>query len=146
MVTHMVMDEFLLHASAFGLGIYVIVTRMLSIIPQQVPDPFIRKTVRNIAVLGCSCFGFGYAVWLIDDWACHMLTDMRHAVGFPLAFLLELHGWWHIFTAIGGYIGVAVVDLITTEEVHNDPSDVLAWPVPLAAWLMSSTPSPVKQS
>lgn len=54
MVTHMVMDEFLLHATAFGLSIYVIATHSLKIISQQVPDPVIRKTLRNISILGMS--------------------------------------------------------------------------------------------
>jgi len=52
MVTHMVMDEFLLHATTFGLGIYVIATRVLKIIPQQVKDPIIRKKFQNMAILG----------------------------------------------------------------------------------------------
>jgi dihydroceramidase len=52
MVTHMVMDEFLLHATAFGLSIYVIATRIMKIIPQQVPDPVIEKRLRNISIMG----------------------------------------------------------------------------------------------
>lgn len=52
MVTHMVMDEFLLHATTFGLGIYVIATRVLKVIPQQVKDPIIKKKFQNMAVLG----------------------------------------------------------------------------------------------
>lgn len=69
----------------------------------------------------------------------------------PLAFLSELHGWyvlyaillvasfvsndarWHILTAIGGYTAVAMIDLITTTEVREDPTDLFAWPVPFAA-------------
>lgn len=54
MVTHMVMDEFLLHASTFGLSIYVIGTRTLKVISQQVPDPAIKKTLRNISISGMS--------------------------------------------------------------------------------------------
>lgn len=38
-------------------------------------------------------FGFGYIVWLIDEFACRYLTSARHVVGLPFAFLLELHGW-----------------------------------------------------
>ncbi|KAJ9157316.1 Alkaline phytoceramidase [Pleurostoma richardsiae] len=145
MVTHMVMDEFLLHASTFGLGIYIIASRVLKIIPTQISDPRIRKTVRDITILGCFCFGLGYIIWLIDDWACRILTNTRHVVGLPLAFVLEFHGWWHILTAIGGYIAVAVVDLITTGEVHGDPTDLLAWPVPSATRLMSRFTGPAKQ-
>ena len=112
MVTHMVMDEFLLHATTFGLGVYIIATRNLKLIPQQVPDPEVRRAVRNVALLGggklfCltwrlrittnadkGFFLLGYIVWLIDDWACYHLIDARRSVGIPVAFLLELHGWY----------------------------------------------------
>ncbi|KAF7589417.1 hypothetical protein BBP40_004321 [Aspergillus hancockii] len=95
MVVHMVMDEFLLHAVTFGMAVYLIATRTLKIIPRQIPDPSTRKNVQNIALFGCvlASFIFGYLVWLIDDWACRILTNTRQSVGVPLAFLLELHGW-----------------------------------------------------
>lgn len=53
MVTHMVMDEFLLHATTFGLAVYLIATRTLKLISLQVPDDRIRKNLRNIALFGC---------------------------------------------------------------------------------------------
>lgn len=53
MVVHMVMDEFLLHASSFGLAVYLIATRTFKIIPGQVPDLKVRKTLRQISLFGC---------------------------------------------------------------------------------------------
>lgn len=53
MVTHMVMDEFLLHATTFGLSVYLIATRTLRVISQQVPDERIGKNLRNVALFGC---------------------------------------------------------------------------------------------
>lgn len=111
MITHMVMDEFLLHATTFGLSVYIIATRTVKLIPHQVPDQRIRKNLRNIARFGfCMLplsrdlgfeltfhvvnFVFGYFVWLLDDWLCLQLTSMKHAVGLPLAFFFELHGWY----------------------------------------------------
>jgi dihydroceramidase len=46
-----------------------------------------------------------------------------------LAFLFELHGWWHVFTGIGGYVAVAIVDMITAGEVHGDPTGEMAFPI-----------------
>ncbi|KAK5992082.1 Alkaline ceramidase YPC1-like protein [Cladobotryum mycophilum] len=146
MVTHMVMDEFLLHASTFGLSVYLIVTRIGKLIPQQISDPVIRKRVHRVSLFGTFNFVFGYLVWLIDDWACQALTNVRHSVGLPLAFFLELHGWWHIFTAIGGYIGVALVDALVLGEVTEDPIPNLAWPVPFASRLLSGTEKPAKKT
>ncbi|KAF9885230.1 hypothetical protein FE257_000590 [Aspergillus nanangensis] len=133
MVVHMVMDEFLLHAITFGMGVYLIATKTVRIIPDQIQDLSIRKTFRCIAFFGCFSFLFGYFVWLIDEWACGMLTGTKHYVGLPFAFLLELHGWWHVFTAIGGYIAVAVVDVITSDEVDSNTINQFAWPIPTVA-------------
>ncbi len=58
MVTHMVMDEFLLHATSFGLGVYIIATRVLKLIKEQVPDPHVRNRVRKIARFGVCKFFF----------------------------------------------------------------------------------------
>ncbi|KFG81407.1 putative alkaline phytoceramidase [Metarhizium anisopliae] len=133
MAAHMLMDEFLLHATTFGFAVYMIATRVMKLIPQQVPDPQTRSNIKKIARFGTISFGFGFFVWLIDEWACGMLNGARQSVGLPAAFFLELHGWWHTFTAIGGYIAVALVDEITTGQVTADPIPLLAWPVPLAA-------------
>ncbi|KAE8373048.1 alkaline phytoceramidase [Aspergillus bertholletiae] len=138
MVVHMVMDEFLLHAVAFGTAVYLIATRTLKIIPRQIPEPVTRKNIRSVALFGCASFIFGYLVWLIDEWACRVLTSTRQAVGLPLAFLFELHGWWHVFTAIGGYIAVAVIDLLTSGEVRHDSAEHLAWPLPAIARLTAA--------
>lgn len=61
MVTHMVMDEFLLHATTFGLAVYLIATRTLKLINQQVPDERIRKNLRNVSLFGCCMFVFIFA-------------------------------------------------------------------------------------
>lgn len=40
---------------------------------------------------------------------------------------------WHIFTAIGAYIFIAVVDHLVSGDDHNDLDALLAWPAPWAA-------------
>lgn len=39
-------------------------------------------------------------VWVIDLELCPPLRDLRARVGLPWAHVLELHGWWHILTAV----------------------------------------------
>ncbi|QPC69515.1 hypothetical protein HYE68_000267 [Fusarium pseudograminearum] len=121
MITHVVLDEFLLHAISFGLRVLIIARRSLQIISQRTLELDTRRDLRNISIAGISFFIFG------------------HTVGLPFAFLFELHGWWHFFTAIGGYIAVIVVDSITSNEKVENPTPRLAWPVPLVARLMASS-------
>ena len=42
----------------------------------------------------------GYALWQIDLEFCAPLRALREWVGLPWAWLFELHGWWHILTAM----------------------------------------------
>jgi dihydroceramidase len=53
-------------------------------------------------------FVSGYVIWNIDNYTCAWLRQTRRAIGMPWSFLLELHGWWHIFTGIGAYICVSL--------------------------------------
>ncbi|KAI8686424.1 hypothetical protein NCS55_00318100 [Fusarium keratoplasticum] len=146
MITHIVLDEFVLHAVTFASGVLIVANRVLKIISQHIPDPHVRSSLRNVSLFGCFCFGFGYFLWLIDEFACRYLTDARNVVGLPFAFFLELHGWWHILTALGSYIAVAVVDLITSgEEVVEDPTKYMAWPVPFVASHMANSRDSVKE-
>ncbi|KAK0723218.1 ceramidase [Lasiosphaeria miniovina] len=43
----------------------------------------------------------GFVLWNVDLELCHGLRGWRAVVGLPWAWLLELHGWWHIMTGIG---------------------------------------------
>jgi dihydroceramidase len=70
----------------------------------------------------------------------------------PLSFLLELHGWWHIFTGLGAYICssisphfhifakafqdeilikivIALVEYLTSDEAGQPLGNRFAWPV-----------------
>lgn len=76
MVVHMLMDEFLLHAVSFGLGVFIIAHRTLKIIAQQVPEPILQKKIRNIAIFGC-----GGSI-------CH--SAGRNATNVPSLFPLRL--------------------------------------------------------
>lgn len=55
MVTHMVLDEFLLHASTFGLGVYIIQMRISKIIG-QVSSPAVNRVLPQVARLGLRKF------------------------------------------------------------------------------------------
>lgn len=46
----------------------------------------------------------GFIIWNIDTAICGQLTAVKRTIGMPWSFLLELHGWWHLFTGLGAYI------------------------------------------
>jgi dihydroceramidase len=44
-----------------------------------------------------------FILWNIDLEMCSELRSLRKQVGLPWAWLLELHGWWHILTAVAAF-------------------------------------------
>ncbi len=50
-----------------------------------------------------------FVIWNIDLEFCMELRSMRERIGLPWAWLLELHGWWHVMTAVGAAEYVALV-------------------------------------
>ncbi|KAJ3028003.1 UNVERIFIED_CONTAM: Alkaline ceramidase 3 [Siphonaria sp. JEL0065] len=51
----------------------------------------------------------GIGSWTIDNQFCDLLRDMRAKLGTPLGFLFELHVFWHLATAMGGYACILVM-------------------------------------
>lgn len=65
---------------------------------------------------GTAAFVVGFGLWLIDCKFCQELREIREVVGLPLAWMLELHGWWHILTAFGAARFIVLVRDITEQE------------------------------
>ncbi|CAK7214679.1 hypothetical protein SBRCBS47491_002232 [Sporothrix bragantina] len=53
--------------------------------------------------------GFGYFLWHVDLEGCGPLRELRAFVGLPWAWLLELHGWWHVLTALGASLYIRLL-------------------------------------
>jgi dihydroceramidase len=63
---------------------------------------------------------------------CKYVTAAKKQLGMPFSILLELHGWWHILTAIGAYTFMALVEFLTCPEHHPENGVGFAWPVKVA--------------
>ncbi|KAF7337511.1 hypothetical protein MSAN_02224100 [Mycena sanguinolenta] len=62
-----------------------------------------RSTIGTLFGSGVAQFVFAFLLWNLDNIFCDTLTRWKVSIGWPLAFLLEGHSWWHIFTATGTY-------------------------------------------
>ncbi|KAL5374525.1 hypothetical protein DPSP01_011888 [Paraphaeosphaeria sporulosa] len=71
-----------------------------------------REEQRNVQILsemwvmiawGLSIFLGGFFFWYLDIAHCSTLRRWRREIGMPWGFFLELHGWWHLMTGLGGY-------------------------------------------
>lgn len=71
-----------------------------------------RAMIANFFSTGAGLFAFGFFVWNMDNVFCARLTQWKVALGWPTAFLLEGHSWWHVLTGLGSYymfIGIQFV-------------------------------------
>ncbi|KAJ0420977.1 ceramidase [Aspergillus carlsbadensis] len=132
---HMVTDELILHSVCFGVMVTVIGLRTMQLVGSRtVPGSSARHRIWGIVRFGAFIFNLAFYLWILDQWACKHLQRARSILGLPLGFLLELHGWWHIFTAMGAYLFIAVVDHLVSGEDHRE-IDSIAWP---ASWASRS--------
>ncbi|KAL4940508.1 hypothetical protein BDV06DRAFT_18951 [Aspergillus oleicola] len=133
---HIVTDELILHFLAFAGMIITIGVRTMQLVHARTASGSeAQRQIWGIVRFGAFIFSTGFIIWNIDTLICDTLRQTRSAIGLPWAFLLELHGWWHIFTGMGAYIFIAVVDhLASGEEIGpRDIEESFAWPAPWAA-------------
>jgi len=126
---HCWMDEVVMHDVLFGLMIAIVGIKTRSIISTRVSSPSIRAEVTKLATYGAIIFVSGFAIWNIDNVFCSQLTVAKRAIGMPWSFVLELHGWWHVFTGVGAYVFIALVEYLTSEEAGEPLGKGFAWPV-----------------
>ncbi len=68
------------------------------------PAPYLARFAASLAALGV-----GYFLWHVDLEMCAQLRTYRAAMGLPWAWLLELHGWWHVLTALGASLYIRLL-------------------------------------
>ena len=88
---------------AFASGIALVTARSQYLYHVSKPA-FPREKARDWNIRTWQAIGiclFGYVLWNIDLEYCLQLREIKARLGLPWSWLLELHGWWHVFTAIG---------------------------------------------
>jgi len=80
-----------------------------------------RSSTSGLLWSGSTLFVLGFAIWNIDNICCDPLNRWKVVVGWPTAFFLEGHAWWHIFTALGGYLMITGMTYLTL-CIKDDPN------------------------
>ncbi|KAF1833032.1 hypothetical protein BDW02DRAFT_589979 [Decorospora gaudefroyi] len=90
------------HVSAFGAIIVLIVGRAHYLF-HWVEPAFPRAQRARWRYRGRNALVMllgGYLLWYVDLEYCAEMRRVREGVGVPWAWLLGLHGWWHVLTAV----------------------------------------------
>ncbi|KIJ53491.1 hypothetical protein M422DRAFT_25363 [Sphaerobolus stellatus SS14] len=72
-----------------------------------------KRRIIRIFWTGSFFFLFGFLIWNLDNIYCETISGWKAALGWPAAFLLEGHAWWHLLTAIGTYLMLVGVQFLT---------------------------------
>ncbi|KAK8058763.1 YPC1-alkaline Ceramidase [Apiospora phragmitis] len=114
------------HASAFFIMMVLIVVRVAHLFFWRKPTlPEDKVRVWNArGRISLALLVLAYVLWNIDLEFCAELRQLRERVGLPWAWLLELHGWWHIMTAMSASQFMDTVrelqEVFATEEIAKE--------------------------
>lgn len=92
-----------LHQAAYGFLNFLIILKSFTLTNKYVKDTRSKKDLNKTMIWGISLFLFGYFLWNLDIHLCSNVRHLRRQIGIPYGFILEGHGWWHIFTGLGVY-------------------------------------------
>ena len=92
-----------IHQAAYGVMNAIIILKSINLTKEYVHDAKARSQLYRVMWTGILLFIFGYFLWNLDIHFCSFARATRRDWGMPYGFLLEGHGWWHIFTGAGVY-------------------------------------------
>ncbi|RIB02407.1 alkaline ceramidase [Gigaspora rosea] len=110
------------HQITYAMLVTVLNFRSYYIVDKLPKDSQLRTSMQSLLFKSWTIFGLGFLAWNFDNIACDYLRSARQKVGRPTSYLLEFHGWWHIFTAIGTHYWIVFnqyVRLILLGEANN---------------------------
>ncbi|KAL0068626.1 alkaline ceramidase ydc1 [Marasmius tenuissimus] len=67
---------------------------------------------RSWYIKGTIVWVIAFTVWNLDNIFCDRITGWKVAVGWPTAFLLEGHSWWHFLTGLGTYYSFIAIQIL----------------------------------
>ncbi|KAI5965964.1 YDC1 [Candida pseudojiufengensis] len=95
-----------IHQVAYAILNGFIIVKSIYLTKENVYDKKAVTQLNYCAVFGVGIFLFGYFLWNLDIHFCDQVRITRRQWGIPYGFILEGHGWWHIFTGTGVYFSL----------------------------------------
>ena len=128
-IYHCVTDEFVLHIALFFSMSWIVGFRTRKIIATRIKEKEHRDQIRSLVTFATWMAMSAYGIWNIDVNFCPTLTRWKRNVGMPWGVLLELHGYWHLMTAISSYTFMAIIEFLLTPDGVESQGIGFAWPV-----------------
>ncbi|KAF2497727.1 hypothetical protein BU16DRAFT_525336 [Lophium mytilinum] len=100
-----------LHQISF-VSMLAFVTVLLMVRVERVRANKLKQRLRRLYMTGILLFLVGYALWQLDFHTCASMRELRHRIGMPMSWVFELHGWWHVCTAVAGYNYIQTIEAL----------------------------------
>lgn len=138
-VYHSAMNEEFVHQASWLVLLVLVAWKTRALIQQRAKTPQQKQTFSRLIAFGTgkvessilslalknnytdsatASMALGYFLWQLDGIFCSELTAIKRSIGMPWGFLLEMHAWWHLFTAIGAYVFMVMVDSLTRDVIE----------------------------
>ncbi|KAF8514763.1 ceramidase-domain-containing protein [Gautieria morchelliformis] len=94
------------HQAVFAILMLAVAARA-TILSRRTSTPIsvsTRYIIIKIFWTGSLSFIVGFIIWNLDNAYCDTLKVWKAGMGWPAAFVLEGHAWWHLMTAVGVYL------------------------------------------
>ncbi|KAI7899544.1 ceramidase [Cokeromyces recurvatus] len=132
--SYLIINNPIFHQVSYGIlvvGIVIRATYLFYQIPQDKSTSYSRPRMRLL--LWLSAFGFiiAFILWNIDNQFCMYLRAWRNTVPILIGSVSELHGWWHIGTALGVYYFIVFCEWIQPTLAKENKKFKLCWMGPL---------------
>ncbi|KAI9480486.1 MAG: alkaline dihydroceramidase [Benjaminiella poitrasii] len=133
--SYLIINNPIFHQVSYAIlviGIVVRATYLFQQLPQQ--DDINRyEKPRMQMLLWLSALGFiiAFILWNIDNQFCSNLRHWRSTVPVMIGSVSELHGWWHIGTALGVYYFIVYCEWIQPTLARENKKFKLCWIGPL---------------
>ncbi|KAI2370681.1 hypothetical protein LOY93_002294 [Ophidiomyces ophidiicola] len=109
---HIKTGDSALHQIVFGSMIVTVGLRMFKLLKTMISDQNMRSKLQQLATRGYLLLAAGYALWLIDVFACPYLRAIRQ---------------WHILTAAGVYVYMLLGEYLQPAHRNQKLSPDSGW-------------------
>ncbi|KAG7099656.1 hypothetical protein E1B28_001482 [Marasmius oreades] len=77
---------------------------------------------RRFYVQSAVIWALAFLIWNLDNVFCDRITGWKIALGWPIAFLLEGHSWWHFLTGLGTYYLLVALqcEILCIQDDHRN--------------------------
>ncbi|KAI7891822.1 alkaline ceramidase 3 [Mucor mucedo] len=130
---YIIINDPVFHQVAYGTLVVTVVCRAILLLNKVPAQRYLyeRAQMKTLLILAAAGFIVGFTLWNIDNIFCLTLRDWRKTVPTLTGSVSELHGWWHIGTALGAYYFIVFCEWIRPVLYNKNETYRLYWIGPI---------------